>query len=130
MTIKRFEEIEAWQLARKLVKSIYLASSSTPMSKDYRFCSQLQAAAVSIMSNIAEGFSSQTRKEFIHFLTISLKSAAEVQSLFYVGLDVGYLTQNEFTTLFDQVTLTAQKTNAFRAYLKRLPPKPLNRSTT
>jgi four helix bundle protein len=67
MTIKRFEEIEAWQVARQLTKEIYRESRKLPMRRDWRYCSQIQSAAVSIMSNIAEGFHSQTNNEFIRF---------------------------------------------------------------
>ncbi len=68
MTIKRFEEIEACQVARQLTKEIYSESRKHPIRRDWRFCSQIQSASVSIMSNLAEGFHSQTNNEFIRFL--------------------------------------------------------------
>jgi four helix bundle protein len=66
--IERFEDIEAWQTARELTNMVYSASKHRAFSKDYRFCSQIQSAAVSIMSNIAEGFESQSNKTFIRYL--------------------------------------------------------------
>lgn len=65
MTIKRFEEIETWQVARQLTKEIYAESRKEPMRRDWWFCSQIQSASVSIMSNIAESFHSQTNADFI-----------------------------------------------------------------
>lgn len=119
MTIKRFEEIEARQIARQLTKEIYRDSGKNPMRHDWRFCSQIQSAAVSIMSNIAEGFHSQNNNEFIRFLSYSIRSSAEVQSLLYVALDNEYLTQIRFDELFALTKRVAQKTTAFQNYLER-----------
>jgi len=119
MVIKRFEEIEAWQLARQLTKEIYLESRKHPMRRDWRFCSQIQSAAVSIMSNIAEGFLAQTDEEFIRFLTYSIRSSGEVQSLLYVALDNEYITNERFEDLYAQTQLVARKTTALKKYLER-----------
>ena len=119
MTIKRFEEIEAWQIARKLTKEIYLETRKLPMRRDWRYCSQIQSAAVSVMSNIAEGFHAQTNAEFKHFLSYSIRSSAEVQSLLYVALDIEYLTASRFNELFALTKLAAQKVTAFLNYLQR-----------
>lgn len=93
MKIICFEDIQAWQEARKLVTMIYeLIGINENFRKDFRLVNQIQGAAVSSMSNIAEGFSRQSHKEFIQFLFISKSSAAEVQSQLYVVLDQGYIT--------------------------------------
>ncbi len=69
MKIKRFEEIEAWQEARNLVKFVYKAiNENTRFQKDYRLVEQIQGAAVSVMSNIAEGFARRSNKEFAQML--------------------------------------------------------------
>ena len=79
MKIIRFEEIQAWQEARKFVTMIYeLIRKNEKFQKDFRLVNQIQDAAVSWMSNIAEGFSRKSHKEFIQFLFISKSSAAEV----------------------------------------------------
>jgi four helix bundle protein len=97
MKIIRFEDIVAWQEARRLVKMVYdLINKNQRFSKDFRLVSQIQAAAVSSMSNIAEGFSRKGHKEFIQFLFISKSSAAEVQSQLYVALDQEYVLQSDF----------------------------------
>ena len=83
MTIKRFEDIDAWKEARKLVLMVYDAiKQNKDFQKDYRLVNQIQGAAVSSMSNIAEGFSRRSNKEFVQYLFISKSSAAEVQSHF------------------------------------------------
>jgi four helix bundle protein len=76
--IERFEDIKAWQEARVLVKMVYaVVDSDRPFGRDYRFREQIQGAAVSIMSNIAEGFSRRSTKEFVQFLFIAKGSTAE-----------------------------------------------------
>jgi len=120
MTFKRFEEIEAWQLARQLTKQIYQESRKPPMRRDWRFCSQIQSAAVSMMSNVAEGFLSQTNKEFIRFLTYTIRSSGEVQSLLYVALDSEYINQARFDDFYEQAKHAAQKATNLKKYLEGL----------
>jgi four helix bundle protein len=99
--ITRFEELKAWQMARELTKRIYVASNASKFKSDYRFCAQIRSAAVSIGSNIAEGFERGTQQEFIHFLTIVRGSCAEVRSQLYTACDIGHVTQEEFAMLLD-----------------------------
>lgn len=88
MKINRFEELDCWKEARMLVGMIYkTVSHSIGFKKDLRLTNQVTAAGISVMSNIAEGFSRQASKEFIRFLFISKSSAAEVQSILYAALD-------------------------------------------
>jgi four helix bundle protein len=124
MTIERFEDIKAWQEARVLAKMIYDAvKSDKGFSNDYKFREQIQSATVSIMSNIAEGFSRRTAKEFIQFLFIAKGSAAEVQSQLYVALDQGYISQQKFEELYSKSDEVARLTSGFIRYL-------LNKSKT
>ncbi len=95
-TIERFEDIEAWQNARKLVITIYQASIDGAFSKDFAFRDQIRRAAVSIMSNIAEGFGRSGNREFIQFLSVAKGSVSEVQSQLYIALDVGYIDRKQF----------------------------------
>ena len=96
MKIKRFEEIDSWNAARELTKTVYNFTIRESFSKDFGLKDQIQRASVSIMSNIAEGFDSKTNKAFINFLNYSFRSASEVQSLLYVALDQLYITNSEF----------------------------------
>ena len=92
----RFEDIAAWQQGRSLVNEVYRLSRSGLFAKDYGLREQMQRAAVSICSNIAEGFERRGNKEFIKFLWIAKGSAAEVASQLYHALDLGYITQKQF----------------------------------
>jgi four helix bundle protein len=76
--IKRFEDIEAWKTARELTRKLYADTGEGAFGKDYGLRDQIRRASVSIMGNIAEGFSRHSNKEFIQFLFISKGSAAEV----------------------------------------------------
>ncbi|PIQ94674.1 MAG: four helix bundle protein [Nitrospirae bacterium CG_4_10_14_0_8_um_filter_41_23] len=93
MKIEKFEDIDSWKEARALVKEIY--SHFSPV-KDYGFRDQIQRAALSIMSNLAEGFERGSRSEFHQFIVIAKGSCAEVRSQLYIALDVGYITQEQF----------------------------------
>jgi four helix bundle protein len=102
-TIKRFEDLEVWRDARKLVSCVYATTGKGSLSKDFGLKDQLQRAAVSIMSNIAEGFERGNRKEFIRFLVIAKASAGEVRSLAYVACDVKYIDDGIFQAMNDSV---------------------------
>src|SRR4030067_640056 len=95
-TIRRFEDIQAWQEARSLVKQIYALTESGAFSKDFGLRNQLRRASVSVMANIAEGFDCDSNLDFARFLGIARRSAVEVQSLLYAALDVGYVSQETF----------------------------------
>jgi four helix bundle protein len=82
-----FEDLEAWQQARRLVNAIYALSRVGNLAKDFRLCSQIQAAAVSIMSNVAEGFERSHLQEKLQFYNVARGSAGEVRSLLYVISD-------------------------------------------
>ena len=89
--IDRFEDLIAWQKARSLTKRVYLASMETPVVHDFILRNQIRSAALSIPSNIAEGFERGGRAEFQQFLSIAKASCAELRSQLYVAWDVGYL---------------------------------------
>lgn len=82
-----FEDLEAWQMARQLVNSLYALARLKSLSADFRLCSQFQAAGVSIMSNVAEGFERTHLQEKIQFYNVARGSAGEVRSLLYVVSD-------------------------------------------
>jgi four helix bundle protein len=118
MKVVRFEDLEAWKEARTLVSQVYGAVRKTKdLKRDYRFCDQITAAAVSIMSNIAEGFSRRSSREFTQFLFIAKGSCGEVQSLLYVALDQQYLTVPEFQKLHAQSETVAKLTSGLITYL-------------
>jgi four helix bundle protein len=117
--IERFEDIEAWQRARQLAKAVYAVTSEGTFSRDFGLRDQIQRAAVSVMSNIAEGFDRGGNRELIQFLFIAKGSAAEVQAQLYVALDAGYLNQEQFQELYDLAGDTSRLLGGFIRYLKK-----------
>ena len=121
MKIERFEDMKAWQEARVLVQLIYQAAQSDKgFSNDFKFREQIQGAAVSIMSNIAEGFSRRSTKEFTQFLFIAKGSAAEVQSQLYIALDQGYISHQKFSEIYSKSDEVARMLSGFIQYLLKL----------
>ena len=102
--ISSFEDLEAWQMARQLVNAIYALSRIKNLSKDFRLCSQIQSAGISIMSNIAEGFERTHLQEKIQFYNVARGSAGEVRSLLYVISDNFTDATEESERLRDEVT--------------------------
>jgi four helix bundle protein len=118
MFLKSFTDIDAWKEARILVSEIYKITSAGNVRIDFGFKDQIRRAAVSIMSNIAEGFDSGSTKSFLVFLGYSYRSASEVLSLLYVALDCGYIDESTFSEL-EERTLSVQKMiGGFIKYLK------------
>jgi four helix bundle protein len=117
-TIREFEEIEAWARARLLVKQVYSIIGTKPFCSDYSLKDQIKRAAVSIMSNIAEGFERDNNKEFIYFLSISKGSCGEVRSLLYVAFHQNYIAHELFEELVKSVKEIAKLINRLITYLK------------
>ena len=117
-TFKTFEEIEAWQQARTLAKLIYDASGKGAFGRDFGLRDQIRRAAVSVMSNIAEGFGRGGAREFVQFLTVARGSASEVSAQLYVALDQGYLSQPEFQRLQEQSARTGSVVSGLVRYLR------------
>jgi four helix bundle protein len=89
--IKRIEDLQAWQEARRLVRDVYRISREGALARDFGLRDQIQRAAVSVMANVAEGFDCESHIEFARFLGFARRSSVEVQSLLYVALDTGYI---------------------------------------
>jgi four helix bundle protein len=97
--IEKFEDFIAWQKARQLSRKIYQATNQPGFSRDFGLKDQIRRAAVSIMSNIAEGFERGRAAEFHQFLSIAKASCAELRSQLYVAFDTNYLSQSQFQEL-------------------------------
>ena len=117
--IAGFEDIQSWQKARELVSSVYTITKEKAFSSDYSLKNQIRSAAVSIMSNIAEGFSRRTTKELVQFLFISKGSTAEVQSQLYIALDQGYIDRQKFDELYSKSEEVARLLSGFIKYLRK-----------
>ena len=119
MKIERFEDIEAWQLARELTRKVYHLAKKPEFAKDYGLKRQIQDAAGSSMHNIAEGFDSETNREFIRFLRYSKRSCTEVQSELYIAVDEEYISPDEFKDAYEQARRTRAAVRGFINYLKK-----------
>lgn len=117
-TIEKFEDIEAWQKARELTKEIYAVSGQGPLAKDFGLRDQLRRAAVSIMSNIAEGFERGGDKEFAQFLAQAKGSSAEVRAQLYAALDQEYLDKATFDRLTEMAAGINRMLSGLMKYLR------------
>ena len=100
-TIRRFEDLEIWQLARNQCRLVYSFIKREPFSKDYKLVSQINSASGSVMDNIAEGFDRGSRKEFMNFLSIAKGSSGEVKSQLHRAADRNYISEDEFKTAYE-----------------------------
>ena len=98
MTIKHFEDLEAWKFSRRLTNEVYSLTRMERFCRDFSLVDQIKRASISVMTNVAEGFERGSNKDFARFLFIARGSAGEVRSLLYIALDQGYITEEEFNT--------------------------------
>ncbi len=120
-TINRFEDIEAWQTARQLANLIYEFTESGRFSKDYGLKEQIQRAAVSVMSNIAEGFESRTQALFVDLLGRAKGSAGEVRSQLYIALDRKYISREQFDAAYNLADKASRQIYRLMTYLQSEP---------
>jgi four helix bundle protein len=120
-TIKRFEEIEAWQTARQMTRLVYELTNEGAFARDFGLRDQMRRAAVSVMSNIAEGFESRTQALFIDFLGRARGSAGELRSQAYIAHDTLYIDQTQFQELFALTELSSRQISRFMSYLEAQP---------
>ncbi len=118
-SIRRFEEIIAWQRAKELVKEVYGICGDGKFNRDFDLKDQICRAAVASRSNIAEGFGRRSEKDFAHFLDIARGSALEVQSLLYVARDVDYISDADFERLYILAEDTTSLIAGFTGYLRK-----------
>jgi len=117
-TFKKFEEIECWKKARELTRRIYEITKEPAFSRDFGLKDQIRRAAVSVMSNIAEGYDRSGTAEFVHFLATAKGSAAEVRCQLYVASDQGYVQQDRFLELNALASETARVISGLMKYLR------------
>jgi four helix bundle protein len=106
--IERFEDLIAWQKAREMTKAIYELTGKGLFARDFGLRDQIRRAAVSVMSNIAEGFDRGGRSEFHQFLVIAKGSCAEVRSQLYIAKDIGYIDKDTFNGIYNKTVEAAR----------------------
>jgi four helix bundle protein len=117
--IEKFEDLIAWQKARKLTSEVYKVTSREKFARDYGLKDQIQRAAVSCMSNLAEGFERGGMVEFHRFLVIAKGSCAELRAQLYVAMDVGYIDAVVFRELMSQAVEVGKIIGGLRASVGR-----------
>lgn len=120
-TIKKFEDLEVWKMAREQAREIFELTKSGSFLIDFDLRSQINAAAGSTMDNIAEGFDRYSNKDFCHFLVISKGSNAEVRSQLYRALDRQHINENTLHTRITFSETPGNKIKSFMDYLRSSP---------
>lgn len=118
-TVHRMEDLEIWQLARKLYQKISKLAEKMKKNHDYRFAEQIKASAGSVLDNIGEGFERNSRLEFLNSLSISKGECGELKSQLYRALDDKYLDEKEFEALYTETDIETKKIAAFIIYLNK-----------
>ncbi|RRJ88921.1 four helix bundle protein [Paenimyroides tangerinum] len=118
-TIKRFEDLDIWQEARKLSKEIIDIAVTTDLKTDFKFKEQIKSSAGSVMDNIAEGFERNGNLEFRQFLSIAKGSAGETRSQIYRLFDSKYIDQIQMVKLIEDYEKLSGKISNFISYLNK-----------
>jgi len=118
-TIARFEDLEAWQKARVLARDLYVLSGTGDFARDRILRDQMRRAAVSVLSNIAEGFERRGNAELVQFLSVARGSVGELRAQLFVASDCGYLDSTQFAKLYAMAEEISAKLGALIAYLRR-----------
>lgn len=117
--VKSHEDLDVWKLGISFAKNIYLLTDALPDKEKYRLTDQLCRAAISIPSNIAEGSSRKSRKEFMRFLAIALGSLAETRTQIVLALNLNYITPTQVSSLESEGNILGKKLNALYNALER-----------
>lgn len=108
----RFEKLEIWKEARKLVKKVYILTSKFPVQERYGLTDQIRRAVISIVLNITEGSDRKSDVEFKRFLRMAITSAEEVVTGFYLAIDLEYIPQNEFDEIYKDINNLVARINS------------------
>ena len=115
--MERFEDVDAWKVARELTKLIYQVTAAGEFARDFGLRDQIRRAAVSILSNIAEGFERGGNKEFLQFLSQAKGSCGEIRAQLYVALDQTYISDIQFQELLEQTVRISRLIAGLMKYL-------------
>lgn len=117
-TFDRFVELEVWKLSMELCTEIYSLTNTALFSKDFGLKDQIRRAAVSIPSNISEGFERDSKNQFLYFLTLSKGSCGELRTQLKIAKSLSYLNDSEFEVLNEKCLSTGKQLAGFINYLK------------
>lgn len=116
--IKGFEDLEVWQLSMSLCTEIYALTNSELFSKDYGLKDQIRRSAISIPSNISEGFERDAKNQFLYFLAISKGSCGELRTQLTIAFNLNYINENQYVDLKQKCIETSKQLAGFSKYLK------------
>ena len=114
--MKGHRDLLVWQKAMELVTDIYQVTGTFPRHELYGLANQLRRAAVSVPSNIAEGFGRRSRKEFSQFLGLARGSQLEVETQLEIALNLGYIPQDAFSRLLSRSNEICRMINGLRSW--------------
>lgn len=118
-TFRSFEEIDAWKMGRELTRRVYQVTTIGRLARDFALRDQMRRAAISVMSNIAEGFERSGKAEFVQFLAIAKGSAGEIRSHLFVAHDLGYVSDGVAEELMELAARVGRTTSGLIEYLCR-----------
>ena len=118
-SVKRFEDLEVWILAKDFTVIIYKITENEYLKKDFGLKDQIRRASVSILSNIAEGFERNGNKEFMQFLSYAKGSAGEIRAQLYLIKELNFINEEEFFLLNDKISQISKMLSGFINYLKQ-----------
>ncbi|MBR3698876.1 MAG: four helix bundle protein [Bacteroidales bacterium] len=113
------KDLRVWQQGIELVTSIYMMTKAFSKDEVFGLVSQMRRAAVSVPSNIAEGYARGTDREKLHFLRISSGSMSEIETQLMLSLNLGYISQEVYDELSERVTSVWKQLNALISSLKK-----------
>lgn len=119
MKIKKFEDIRAWNESRVLNKKIFQLAEKLKIKHEYTLAEHIKKTSLSIMANIAEGYSRSNNNDFVRFLFYSKSSCSELKSHLYLIMDFGYIDSSEFDELYQFIENIEKMISKFISYLKQ-----------
>ena len=124
-SIKNFEELEVWKLSMELCTEVYRLTNTDLFSKDFGLKDQIRRSAVSVPSNISEGYERDAKKQFLYFLAISKGSCGELRTQLRIAFNLSYINENDFNILNEVAIQTSKQLSGFIKYLKSFNEKKL-----
>jgi four helix bundle protein len=124
-SIKNFEELEVWKLSMELCTEVYRLTNTELFSKDFGLKDQIRRSAVSVPSNISEGYERDAKKQFLYFLAISKGSCGELRTQLRIAFNLSYINENDFNILNEVAIQTSKQLSGFIKYLKSFNEKKL-----
>ena len=116
--MRDYRDLEIWGIAREINKVVYQLTGKFPRDEVFALVNQMRRASISVISNIGEGCSRDSVKEFVHYLRISLGSVKELECQFYAALDVGYIDKVDFDKIMGELDKMGRKLWKYIKHLK------------